>query len=179
MPRFYPFDVIGTTSRPLSARLQELRFVGRGTYIRPLQAFRDLRRAEEKARAQGHEGIIVKAAGSPYVEGTRSKHWLKFKFTESISAIVVGFTESSGLLTTLSLALINGDQPIEVGKIASGWTHQQGRNLINSIQQGEIVIVDVEYLPSRRDELKFGTFRGVRTDLNVLDANYQQLIIKE
>jgi bifunctional non-homologous end joining protein LigD len=50
----------------------------------------------EAARELGMEGVIAKDGGSRYVEGARSKSWLKVKVTQSQEAVIGGFTAPTG-----------------------------------------------------------------------------------
>jgi DNA ligase-1 len=44
----------------------------------------------EQALAFGHEGVMVKAAGSPYEAGRRGKAWLKVKPVRTLDLVVLG-----------------------------------------------------------------------------------------
>ncbi len=50
----------------------------------------DARRFYEEALGMGHEGIMVKNLGSPYVLGRRGKHWFKVKATETLDLVILG-----------------------------------------------------------------------------------------
>jgi DNA ligase-1 len=44
----------------------------------------------EEALEMGHEGVMVKNLGSPYVLGRRGKHWFKVKATETLDLVILG-----------------------------------------------------------------------------------------
>jgi len=172
--RFYPFD-IPSMNNALGIRLQALRKLGRDTYIRPLHSYSDLEKARQAARAKGMEGIVVKHLQSPYQFGQRSKYWLKFKFTETISAIVTGFTEKDGDLRTLSLGLLSQSEIRPIGKLAAGWTVAEGRALVEHLRATRVVIVEVEHFPSADGRMEFGGYKGVRHDIPITAATVSQI----
>jgi len=62
----------------------------------------------EKLRQRGLEGAVLKRCGSRYVEGTRSKDWLKVKFWRSDDVIILGATKGKGVRASTFGALILG-----------------------------------------------------------------------
>ncbi len=50
----------------------------------------------EAATQQGLEGIIAKAAESPYTPTIRTKQWLKIKSNQRQEVVICGFTETRG-----------------------------------------------------------------------------------
>jgi len=56
-------------------------------------------------KKRGVEGVIAKKKDSTYEEGTRSDSWVKIKLTNTIDAIVIGFTHSKRKISSLALGL--------------------------------------------------------------------------
>ena len=46
--------------------------------------------------AAGHEGVVVKAAGSPYAAGRRGSGWVKVKPTHTLDLVVLAVEWGSG-----------------------------------------------------------------------------------
>ncbi len=49
-----------------------------------------------RAVREGHEGVILKDLRSPYLPGTRGRHWLKFKHTDTLDLVVVAAERGYG-----------------------------------------------------------------------------------
>jgi len=81
----------------------------------------------EKAKEQGLEGIIAKRKDSRYVQGYRSKEWLKIKNVQSTEVVIVGYTEPKGGRThfgSLVLANKKGRQWQYRGHVGTGFPHE-------------------------------------------------------
>jgi len=70
--------------------------------------------------AQGLEGIVLKAAASPYVPGARTSHWLKAKTLRRVNAVVGGVSGLPGHAGALLLGLYDGERLRYVGRAGSG-----------------------------------------------------------
>jgi DNA ligase D-like protein (predicted ligase) len=82
----------------------------------------------EAAIARGFEGIMAKKKESPYRPGMRSSEWLKIKKTKSCDCVIFGYTKgekSRGeTFGALILGLYDGDTPIYVGKVGTGFSEE-------------------------------------------------------
>ncbi|UXW86799.1 ATP-dependent DNA ligase [Microbacterium azadirachtae] len=108
------FDVLHVDGRdlidePLSVRLAELDRIA-GDWRMPGVVTADPETAEQLSRdalAAGHEGVVVKAVGSPYTAGRRGKSWVKVKPVLTYDLVVLGVEWGSGrrrgLLSNLHL----------------------------------------------------------------------------
>lgn len=79
----------------------------------------------EKALKMGMEGIIAKKADSRYSPGYRSEDWLKLKKTESMEAIICGYTVSDKAgrpLGSLILGMWDQDTLTYVGNCGTGFS---------------------------------------------------------
>ncbi len=81
----------------------------------------------DEAMATGHEGVMVKAARSPYEAGRRGKAWLKVKPTHTLDLVVLavewGHGRRQGWLSNLHLGARDPDGGfVMVGKTFKGLT---------------------------------------------------------
>jgi DNA ligase-1 len=82
------------------------------------------------ALAHGHEGVMIKAAGSPYEAGRRGKSWRKVKPVHTLDLVVLGVEWGSGRrrgwLSNLHLGALDPatGEPVMVGKTFKGMTDE-------------------------------------------------------
>ncbi len=82
----------------------------------------------QRARAEGHEGLMAKSLASPYVPGERGKHWLKIKPVVTLDLAIVaadwGYGRRTGWLSNVHLAARDETtgELLEVGKTFKGLT---------------------------------------------------------
>jgi DNA ligase 1 len=97
------FDILHVDGRdlldePLAARQRELERVA-GAWRIPALHTSDPAAAEEfstAALAAGHEGVMVKGLGAPYVAGRRGDTWLKVKPVHTFDLVVLAAEQGSG-----------------------------------------------------------------------------------
>lgn len=115
---------------PLSVRLAALDQVAGDLRI-PALARPSAEEAAEHlaaALAAGHEGVMVKALGSPYAAGRRGRAWQKVKQSFTLDLVVLGaewgYGRRTGMLSNLHLGARDpdGGSPIMVGKTFKGLT---------------------------------------------------------
>lgn len=83
-------------------------------------------------KKQGIEGIVAKDGNSPYLAGTRSPKWLKIKKSNTIEAIIVGYTkkEQQKLISSLLLAAYNDKDELQfIGHVGTGFNEKKLINL--------------------------------------------------
>ncbi|RYG79753.1 ATP-dependent DNA ligase, partial [bacterium] len=87
--------------------------------------------AEQHARrvlAAGHEGVVIKAAGSPYEAGRRGAAWVKVKPRHTLDLVVLaverGSGRRSGLLSNIHLGARDGDGFVMLGKTFKGMSDE-------------------------------------------------------
>ncbi len=136
------FDVLHVDGRdlldePLGTRLAELARVA-GEHRIPGEVTADPEVAERISRAaldSGHEGVVVKAIGSPYAAGRRGSSWIKVKPVHTYDLVVLacewGSGRRQGWLSNLHLGALdpNGEfgEPggfVMVGKTFKGLTDE-------------------------------------------------------
>jgi DNA ligase-1 len=85
--------------------------------------------ALDRALAAGHEGVVVKAAGSPYEAGRRGQAWRKVKPVRTLDLVVLaaewGHGRRRGWLSNLHLGARGSDGSwVMVGKTFKGMTDE-------------------------------------------------------
>ncbi|MCP3977610.1 MAG: ATP-dependent DNA ligase [bacterium] len=77
---------------------------------------------------QGHEGVMIKDADSPYRAGRRGSAWLKVKPAHSLDLVVLavewGSGRREGLLSNIHLGARSGDGFVMLGKTFKGMTDE-------------------------------------------------------
>ena len=130
------FDVLHLDGRdllddPLEARLECLRRAAADHRV-PGVVTDDPDEAErtfDAAVAAGHEGVMVKAAGSPYAAGRRGKAWRKVKPVRQLDLVVLAVEPGSGRrrgwLSNIHLGARDPDGGfVMVGKTFKGMTDE-------------------------------------------------------
>jgi bifunctional non-homologous end joining protein LigD len=85
----------------------------------------------------GLEGIIAKHADRPYRSG-RTGDWQKIKCSQSEAFVVVGYEPSTavpGSIASLLLAAYRGDEFVHVGNVGTGFTHDEARRLLKTLDR--------------------------------------------
>jgi len=97
----------------------------RGTDPAAARTFADL------VLADGHEGVVVKAAGAPYAAGRRGAAWVKVKPVHTLDLVVLavewGSGRRRGLLSNIHLGARDEDDPerfVMLGKTFKGMTDE-------------------------------------------------------
>jgi DNA ligase-1 len=84
----------------------------------------------EAALGRGHEGVMVKAASSPYEAGRRGKSWRKVKPVHTLDLVVLavewGSGRRRGWLSNIHLGALDPStgEPVMVGKTFKGMTDE-------------------------------------------------------
>lgn len=131
------------------ARLEE--FVTPGVHIHvPPTLGTDGDEAIQLSRDLGLEGVVAKAATSPYDPGTRTRSWVKVKNVRTQDVVVIGWSPGnsarSGTLGSLLLAVHEGSVLRYAGKVGSGFSDdalQQAREVLGGIETDTAPVDDV------------------------------------
>ena len=135
---FFAFDILHVGSEsifelPLVDRLDSLRkLLTPDSRIRPstqspVNGAEDVDRLFDAARERGNEGLVVKAADSPYTPGRRGKSWLKYKKALAtldcvITAAQYGHGKRRNVLSDYTFAVRHEEKLLNIGKAYSGLT---------------------------------------------------------
>jgi DNA ligase-1 len=190
------FDVLhvdGTDllDEPLSIRLEHLSVVARAHQVHgvvtddPDEAARILTDALDR----GHEGVMVKAADSPYQAGRRGKAWRKVKPVKTLDLVVIavewGSGRRRGKLSNIHMGARDPDtgEFVMVGKTFKGMTDEmlawqtERFTALKTHEEGHVVfvrpeqVVEIALDGAQRSTrypggvaLRFARVRGYRPD---------------
>ena len=90
----------------------------------------------ERACDLALEGIVSKRAEAPYQSG-RNDAWLKSKCIKEQELVIGGYTEQPkhpGTLGALLIGTFEGERLRFAGKVGTGFTHAEGRDLMKKLQ---------------------------------------------
>jgi DNA ligase-1 len=144
---------------------------------------------------EGHEGLMAKDPDAVYVPGRRTENWMKIKPAfETLDVVITGGIWGSGrrrgLLSSLIVAVRDGEDLKTVGKVGTGFSEQTLRDLTARLEPNIIATKgrDVEIEPETVIEVDFQDiqktaryragyalriprFKRVRTDKSVREAD--------
>ena len=90
----------------------------------------------ERACDLALEGIVSKRADAPYQSG-RNDAWLKSKCIKEQELVIGGYTEQPkhpGTLGALLFGTFEGERLRFAGKVGTGFTHAEGRDLMKKLR---------------------------------------------
>jgi len=92
----------------------------------------EIRLAFSNSLAAGHEGIVIKAADSPYTPGRRGGYWFKLKepfatLDVVVTAVEYGHGKRHKVLSDYTFAVREGEKLLNIGKAYSGLTDTEIR----------------------------------------------------
>ncbi|MHA7134111.1 ATP-dependent DNA ligase [Oerskovia turbata] len=135
------FDILAVRGRSLVKRPYDERRAlladlveGSGiTHVPP--AFEgDLEGAVATSRRLALEGVVAKRRTSTYTAGRRSRSWIKVKHAHSQEVVVIGWRPGHGdrshLVGSLLLAVPDDEGLRYVGRVGSGFTEKERRDLV-------------------------------------------------
>ena len=97
------------------------------------------------------EGVMAKYKFSKYLQGTRSREWLKIKSIKTQDCVVIGYTRGEGnrenYFGSLLLAVYYGNKLRFVGHSGSGFDFSQLNEINSKFQQMKIEKCPVDYIP--------------------------------
>jgi bifunctional non-homologous end joining protein LigD len=130
------------------------------------------------AKDLGFEGVIAKRLDSKYVGG-RSSDWLKFKNLHRVTCIATGYEKGNGArekFGAMHIAVIHDGALVSVGRVGTGFDHPQIEWLRENLDKGEVILVEIECLNrTKSNVLRFPVFKGVRTDVDITSATFDQI----
>ncbi|KZM35249.1 ATP-dependent DNA ligase [Oerskovia enterophila] len=103
----------------------------------------DLAGAVATSRQLGLEGVVAKRRTSTYTAGRRSRSWIKVKHSHTQEVVVIGWRPGHGdrshLVGSLLLAVPDGEGLRYVGRVGSGFTEKDRRDLVTRLGRIERV----------------------------------------
>jgi bifunctional non-homologous end joining protein LigD len=142
---YYVFDVLEVEGQPLielplterRRRLEGL-IDRRSKTVRVSEAFEDGNALYEAAREQRLEGVVSKKADSRYLQGKRTRDWLKVKTHGRQEFVIAGYTKGrgrrSGRFGSLVLGVHRGNELVYVGNVGTGFTEAEIDKLLERLR---------------------------------------------
>jgi bifunctional non-homologous end joining protein LigD len=141
---YYVFDILwydgkDTTQLPLKERKEILKnILPESPNIKLSESFETnglefFKLAEEMSL----EGIMAKKSDSVYVEGIRTKDWLKIKTEQRQEVVIGGFTKNEGTskkFSSLLVGVFKNNKLIFTGKIGTGFTNKLQKELMEKFE---------------------------------------------
>ena len=105
----------------------------------------------ENIKKMNLEGIIAKRKNSRYIQGTRSKDWLKIKNTKTQDCVVIGYTSGEGsrekYFGSLILAVYEQGRLRFAGHTGSGFNTKQLVRVYTRIKDMQIDKPPIDHVP--------------------------------
>jgi bifunctional non-homologous end joining protein LigD len=106
----------------------------------------------EKTKSIGLEGLIAKNKLGKYVQGIRSRNWLKIKHIKTQDCVVIGYTRGEGnrknYFGSLLLAVNDAEGKLQfVGHTGSGFNFQQLQQIYEKLKKIRIEQCPIDYVP--------------------------------
>jgi bifunctional non-homologous end joining protein LigD len=130
----------------------------------------------DKTKIMGLEGIVAKHKSSKYLQGIRSRDWLKIKNIKTQDCIIIGYTKGEGnrqnYFGSLLLAAYDSESKLRfVGHTGSGFDFDQLEKVYEKLQKMKVEKCQISYVPyTNRDplwikpelvaEIKFSNWTG-------------------
>jgi bifunctional non-homologous end joining protein LigD len=142
---YYVFDVLEIDGEPLvdlplverRKRLEQL-LDRRNRCVRLSETFEDGAALLEAAEEQGLEGIVAKRLDSRYIEGKRTRDWLKVKTHGEQEFVVAGFTKGTGRRASsfgsLVLGYYRGGELVYAGNVGTGFNSKEIDRLLDKLR---------------------------------------------
>ncbi len=142
---YYVFDVLEIEGEPLvdlplvdrRKRLEAL-LDRRNRTVRLSEAFDDGKALLEAATEQQLEGIMAKRVDSRYVQGKRTRDWLKVKTHGEQEFVIAGYTKGTGRRASTFGSLVLGvyqvDELVYVGNVGTGFDSKEIDKLLDKLR---------------------------------------------
>jgi DNA ligase 1 len=148
-----------------------------------------------RAIEEGHEGLVAKDPDAPYVPGRRTENWMKIKPAfETLDVVITGGIWGSGrrrgLLSSLIVAIRDGEEFKTVGKVGTGFSEEALRELTARLEPKIIttrgrdveiepeVVIEVDFQDIQKTAryragyaLRIPRFKRVREDKSTREAD--------
>ncbi len=210
---FYVFDLLELEGEPLvdlplverRKRLTEL-LDKRNRTVRLSEAFDDGNALLQAATEQRLEGIMAKRLDSRYVQGRRTRDWVKIKTHGEQEFVIAGFTKGTGRRASsfgsLVLGYYQGGELVYAGNVGTGFNSREIDKLLDKlrplkrptspfrevpkmpkVRKGDVIwvepelVCEVEFAEWTHDgRLRAPSYQGLREDKPAEDVRREQPI---
>ncbi len=143
-------------------------------------------------KRRGIEGVIAKKKDSTYLEGKRSESWMKIKLTQTVDAIVVGFTRTKREISSLALGLYESGNILFIGKVGTGFNETFIEDFLPKLEKIKLkktqmvlptgiqpvrprYVAEVDYLEFTPDrKLRAPVFKRLRDDKEIHECTFPE-----
>src|SRR6266513_3874446 len=142
---YYVFDVLEVEGEPLvdlplverRKRLEAL-LDRRNRTVRVSETFDDGNALLQAATEQQLEGLMAKRLDSRYVQGKRTRDWLKIKTHGEQEFVIAGYTKGTGRRASsfgsLVLAYYRGNELVYAGNVGTGFSSREIEKLLDKLR---------------------------------------------
>jgi DNA ligase-1 len=182
---YWVWDYLGSCRFPAFAHTQEQRkcdmldlWDGCGVMIpvrfvhyEPVD-INDVMKIAQQYQAEKYEGAMLKELSAPYLQGMRSKNWLKVKFSSTIDVMVIGAEVGKGMFSKTLGAVIVEDGGGNKFKVGTGFTSSE-RSELWTMHRAGILAGSMAEVSVQRDgssiTARFPVWGRLRVDLGVVE----------
>jgi bifunctional non-homologous end joining protein LigD len=210
---YYVFDLLEVDGEPLvdlplverRKRLERL-LDRRNKTVRLSESFDDGAALYQAAQQQGLEGIVAKRLDSRYVQGKRTRDWLKLKTHGEQEFVVAGYTKGTGRRASsfgsLVLGYYRGGELVYAGNVGTGFDAKEIEKLLDrlrplrreappfrevpkmpKVRKSDVIwveptlVVQVEFAEWTHDgRLRAPSYKGLRDDKPATDVRREEPI---
>lgn len=150
---FVIFDILELEGKSLVNLKQKERFeilkriVKTGKNIEIIESSKDGKKLFKKISSKKGEGVIAKNPSEKYYEGKRVDAWIKIKNTNSIDAVIIGYTQEKRTLSTLLLGVYHNKKLIYIGKVGTGFSEIEEIEILKELEKIKTTSPAIENLP--------------------------------
>lgn len=130
------------------------------------------------------EGIVAKQIESQWLEGQRSRQWLKIKNLSIASFFIIGYDNANAFF---HIGCIYDGEIKMIGKVGQGFSKKEKEALINIVKKNSVkkqqdifyvepsICIEVEFLEMSKNELRHPVFRRFRFDKHWEDCLWEAI----
>jgi len=136
-------------SEPLTKRQAWLKVsMKKHNHYRISETMTDGKALYDAAKAMDLEGVMAKYKDRPYVVGRRIDNWLKIKFRQTHSCIIIGYTKGKGdrvnEFGAMHLAEREGEEWKYLGKVGTGFDRKKLEEIFAKLSKLEVLSKYIE-----------------------------------
>lgn len=138
----------------------------------------------EKILMENGEGMIAKKRKSPYLQGKRTKDWIKIKNYKVITCFITAYQKENGFF---HVGLFQNYSIVPIGLFSHGMSSEERQALVSVIKENSNkeddrfiyvdpgICMDLYYLELYQDQLRHPEFYRFRFDAQVKDCTIENL----
>ncbi|WP_084787994.1 non-homologous end-joining DNA ligase [Anaerobacillus alkalidiazotrophicus] len=149
-----------------------------------VQPYEDEIKLWDSIKREHGEGIIAKQKESSWIEGQRSKQWLKIKNMSIATFFIIGYDETNAFF---HIGCIHNRIVKMIGKVGQGFSKEEKEALIDIVKKNSHkkhqhilyvqpgICIEVEFLEMSKNELRHPKFRRFRFDKHWEDCLWEAI----